>query len=1011
MGLLMLIPFLLIAGLIWLMWTVASSASRITELSERVERLQNQVALLRRDREAGPVRAPETSRAASPDEAAAAAQAASLARWAAPEESLATGPQEAPPIPVNPPPILAPPPLQSPEPQPWRVNPPLPPELPLEWEPASEPMPASAKPINWEQFLGVKMFAWISGFAFFLGVAFFIKYSFEHNLIPPELRVALGFLVGIGLVAGGVLVRKKEFAVLSQSLSATGVVVLYAVAFGANALYHLTGPALTFGLMCLITGAAFLLAVRMDAQVVAILGLVGGFLTPPLLSTGVDNPLGLFGYVALLNVGLLAVAFRRGWNYLFLLGLLGTLFMEIGWTAHFFTARKIFIAQRVFLGFSLFYFLAVALGEKLKKPSQWLTGAAVAQPFFAIAFGFFLISEEDFSGRPGVLFTLLFSADLLLLGVILLRRELHSLKEVVGIVAFLFLALWTRVGLTNELLFWGLGAYLLFGTLHSLFPLALRRLRPEENQTNLAHLFPPLALALFALPLVMRETVSLFLWPFILLVDLLAFGLALLTASLVSVVSVLILTAALALIWIFQVPADPAELSSLFLIIGFLAIFFFGGSLLLFKKMGNTAFGIPGWMGTDPQKLVPALSALLPFLLLIMATVRLPMPNPSPLFGLALLLVALLLGLVKWARLDPMALIALGCALGVEHAWFTQHYTVEQGALSMAWFGTFYLVFTVFPFCFRREFSGRVAPWAASALAGPLHFYLIYKVFSALAPSFAFNGLIPALFALPPLAALYFFLKALPDESPSRLSLLAWYGGVALFFITLIFPIQFDRQWITLGWALEGAALLWLFHRVPHSGLRATGVPLLVVAFTRLALNPAVFSYSPRSATPIFNWFLYSYGIVTVCLLAGGRLLAAPRHRVLGLNAPPLLYTLGTILAFLLLNIEIADYFADGPRLAFDFSGNFARDMTYSIAWALFAVALLIIGIHRKLRAVRYASIALIGVTLLKLFLHDLSRLGQLYRIGAFMGVAVILMLASWLYQRFLPAAVPREKL
>ena len=38
----------------------------------------------------------------------------------------------------------------------------------------------------------------------------------------------------------------------------------------------------------------------------------------------------------------------------------------------------------------------------------------------------------------------------------------------------------------------------------------------------------------------------------------------------------------------------------------------------------------------------------------------------------------------------------------------------------------------------------------------------------------------------------------------------------ALLFITLVFPIQFERQWITLGWALEGTALLWLFRRVPH---------------------------------------------------------------------------------------------------------------------------------------------------------------------------------------------------
>jgi uncharacterized membrane protein len=117
------------------------------------------------------------------------------------------------------------------------------------------------------------------------------------------------------------------------------------------------------------------------------------------------------------------------------------------------------------------------------------------------------------------------------------------------------------------------------------------------------------------------------------------------------------------------------------------------------------------------------------------------------------------------------------------------------------------------------------------------------------------------------------------------------------------------------------------------------------------------------------------------------------------------LYSLGAILSFLLLNIEIADYFSIGPTLTFSFSGNLARDMTYSIAWALFAFTLLLIGMRQKTRWVRYAGVALLGVTLLKLLLHDLENLGQLYRIGAFIGVAVILIVASFVYQRFL---VPR---
>jgi uncharacterized membrane protein len=273
-------------------------------------------------------------------------------------------------------------------------------------------------------------------------------------------------------------------------------------------------------------------------------------------------------------------------------------------------------------------------------------------------------------------------------------------------------------------------------------------------------------------------------------------------------------------------------------------------------------------------------------------------------------------------------------------------------------------------------------------------------------------GLLPAAFAIPPLLSLVVVLKKIP-ANPARMTQLAWFGGVALFFITLIFPIQFDRQWITIGWALEGAALLWLFHRVPHPGLRLTGVGLLVAAFVRLTLNPAVLEYHVRSATPIFNWYLYAYGIVTVCLFAGARLLAPPRNLILQSNAPPILAGLGTVLAFLLLNIEIADFFSEpGSTLTFKFSSKvspdiiFERDMTFSIAWALFALVLLVIGILRKVPAARYSAIGLLIVTLLKLFLHDLTQLGQLYRLGAFFGVAVIAWLASFAYQRFFSAGL-----
>jgi len=400
---------------------------------------------------------------------------------------------------------------------------------------------------------------------------------------------------------------------------------------------------------------------------------------------------------------------------------------------------------------------------------------------------------------------------------------------------------------------------------------------------------------------------------------------------------------------------------------------------------------------------VPALGAIMPFLLLIMTALQLPLTNPSPVYGLAFLLVVLLLGLTRLSGVNVLAPVGLGCVLALECAWHQAHFSVGSAITPLLWNVGFAAVFLIFPFCFRRTLAGNALPWATAALSGPLHFYLVHGLVKQAFPT-QFMGLLPAAFAVPVALALAVVFRTFVADAPNRRTVLAWFGASTLFFVTLIFPIQFERQWITLGWALEGLALIWLYRRLDHEGLRVAGVALLTTAFVRLAFNPAVLSYHPRSETRILNWFLYSYGLVSVCLMLGAWLLAPPRHLLKGLRLPALLYSLGTILVFLLLNLEIADYFSSGTTVTFAFSGDRARDMTYSIAWALFALALLVVGVWQRQAAARYAGLALLGITLLKLFLHDLIWLGALYRIGAFLGVAVISIVASVVYQKFFAA-------
>jgi len=997
---------------VWLIVRAVSAKNRIGELSDRLIAIESEILRLKREKEpAQPVKPAPTP---------------------APQPKII-----APPPVAAPQPIVAPQTVVSPQLPPVATPPVIPTTTALpKRAPVFAPAPRPTPKINWEQFMGVKGFAWVGGLALFLGVAFFVKYSFDNNLVPPELRVAIGFLTGLGLLVGGVVMSRKNFAALSQTLCATGVVILYAVTFACRSIYHFLSwpdtwwdalPA--FGLMVLVTATGFFLAVRLNALVVAILGMLGGFLTPVLINTNQDNPLGLFGYIAILDAGLIFVALNKRWHFLTALAALGTAIMQIGWAGDFFEREKyfegdkIFIALGVLLGFNALWLAANWFAKRRIQSNWWLAGGNLGLAAVALAFTLFFFDFPPLAQRPVLLFGFVFLIDLAVAALAWLDVKASPAQPVAGLAVFGLLAIWTSQHLTNDLLNPALAFYLVFAVFHSALPAWLQRQRAVKSgvAAQLNHFFPPLALLLVLVPIFKLEELSFLVWPFVLLVDLLAIALAVMTATLLPVLAVLLLTLAATGALIFKIPADLTGLPTSFFLLGAFAVFFVAASVWLARKFKPDAFKsglkIAGDINANETlaALLPASSAVLPFLLLIMTTLRLPLTDPSQVFGLALLLVVLLLGLTKIFSFEWMPLVGLVSTFALEFAWHFKQFDIANPNLIsppmlLAWYLIFFGAFAVFPFVFLKQFSDKIFPWAAASLAGPAQFLLIYRLVKIAWPN-PTMGLLPAAFAIPALFSLVAILKTVPAENKSRLTQLAWFGGVALFFITLIFPIQFSHQWITIGWALEGAALLWLFHRVPHPGLRMVGTGLLAAAFVRLAFNHAVFEYHPRAATAIFNWYLYTYGIVTISLFAGSKLLAPPRNKIFKINTPPILAGLGTVLAFLLLNIEIADYFSQpGSTLTFQFSGDFARDMTYSIAWALFALVLLVAGILKKIPAARYAAMALLCVTLAKLFFHDLVRLNQLYRIGALIGVALIAWLAAFAYQKFFSAtAKPPE--
>jgi hypothetical protein len=96
------------------------------------------------------------------------------------------------------------------------------------------------------------------------------------------------------------------------------------------------------------------------------------------------------------------------------------------------------------------------------------------------------------------------------------------------------------------------------------------------------------------------------------------------------------------------------------------------------------------------------------------------------------------------------------------------------------------------------------------------------------------------------------------------------------------------------------------------------------------------------------------------------------------------------------------DFYANGSTLTFNFlTASLAQELSYTIGWAVFAIGMLIAGIALHVRGARIAALALLFITILKCFLHDLGRLGGLYRVGSLLGLAISLVLVGLLLQKF----------
>lgn len=146
-----------------------------------------------------------------------------------------------------------------------------------------------------------------------IGVGFFLKYSFDHNLIKPSTRVAMAAIAGLGLLTAGTRLLGGRYHIFGQGLMGGGLAMLYFSVFAAANFYRLIDPITAFVLMGLVTVVAGGISVRFNSMLVAVMGIIGGYGTPVMLSTGAVDFIGLFGYMLVLGIGVLAVCYWKNW--------------------------------------------------------------------------------------------------------------------------------------------------------------------------------------------------------------------------------------------------------------------------------------------------------------------------------------------------------------------------------------------------------------------------------------------------------------------------------------------------------------------------------------------------------------------------------------------------------------------------------------------------------------------------------------------------------------------------
>lgn len=293
--------------------------------------------------------------------------------------------------------------------------------------------------------------------AVLVGVSYFLKLAFENNWIGPATRVLIGLVAGVAVVWWSERFRTRGFAAFSYSLKAVGIGVMYLSLWAASQAYALVPNGVAFAGMVLVTAATGYMAVRQSAELIAGLAVLGGFLTPVLLSTGENREAALFSYLAVLDLGALVLQRFRAWPRVLVGAFAGTLALYVAWSNSFGSSSSYGLTT-FFISVFFLIFLAGPLVASAKDDAGGISKSVLAVLPVANTAMFFLQARGMMHGADADQRSSAYALGISLLcwamGTALKRREQEgSLAEPVGAIVHYGLAvawLTVAVGLRLE---------------------------------------------------------------------------------------------------------------------------------------------------------------------------------------------------------------------------------------------------------------------------------------------------------------------------------------------------------------------------------------------------------------------------------------------------------------------------------------------------------------------------------------------------------------------------------